>query len=125
LFPVAARLNVAPGGMPEALARVLVALLQQAQRPVPDALSGVVADDEARRIAQDLSQGKNTAILIGNMALSSPVASAILANAQAVARETGAKLGFLGAGANAVGGYLAGATPDKGSLSAEQMLAQG
>ena len=125
LFPVAARINVAPGGMPEALARVLVAFLQQAQRPVPEALAAVVADDEARRIAQDLSQGKNTAILVGNMALNSPVASAILANVQAVARETGAKLGFLGAGANAVGGYLAGATPDKGSLTAEQMLAQG
>ncbi len=125
LFPVAARLNVAPAAMPEALARVLVAYLQQAQRPVPDALSGVVVDDDARRIALGLSKGKNTAILIGNMAVASPVASVILANAQAVARETGAKLGFLGAGANAVGGYLAGATPDKGGLSAEQMLTQG
>lgn len=125
LFSVTARLNAAPAAMPEALAQVLVALLQQAQRSVPESLSQVKVDDAARRIAQSLASGEKTAILIGNMAVASPYASTVLANAQAIAREAGATIGFLTAGANTVGGYLAGAVPDKGALTAEQMLAQG
>ncbi len=125
LLPVTARLNVAPDATPEALARVLVAVLQQAQKPVPAALAQVQVDDAARAIASSLASGKKSAIFIGNMAMALPEASAVLANAQALARETGATLGFLTAGGNTVGGYLAGATPDQGSLSAEQMLAQG
>ena len=58
------------------------------------------------------------------MAVSSDQASVIAANAAVLAKATGATLGFLGAGGNTVGGYLAGAVPASGALTAEQMLAQ-
>src|SRR5690606_34761554 len=63
-------------------------------------------------------------VFLGNMAVASDQASVIMANAAALAKATNAKLGFLTAGGNTVGGYLAGATPQNGGLTAEQMLAQ-
>ena len=55
-----------------------------------------------------LKTGKNAAILLGNFAQQHPQAAALHAAALALAKETGAKLGFLGEAANSVGGYLAG-----------------
>ena len=47
---------------------------------------------------------------------------AACANASALAQAAGGKFGFLTAGGNTVGGYLAGATPGEGGRTAEQML---
>src|SRR3546814_9262982 len=58
------------------------------------------------------------------MAVASNQAALIAANASALAQAAKAKFGFLTPGANTVGGYLAGATPGRGGLSAEQMLNQ-
>src|SRR3546814_11267914 len=58
------------------------------------------------------------------MAVASNQAALIAANASALAQAAKAKFGFLTPGANTVGGYLAGATPGRGGLSAEQMLDQ-
>jgi NADH-quinone oxidoreductase subunit G len=44
--------------------------------------------------------------------------------AQSIAQLSGGKLGFLTAGANTVGAYLAGAVPGKGGQSAAAMLAE-
>jgi NADH-quinone oxidoreductase subunit G len=55
-----------------------------------------------------LSTGKNAAVLIGNFAQQHPQAGEIHAAAQALARVTSAKLGFIGEAANSVGGYVAG-----------------
>jgi NADH-quinone oxidoreductase subunit G len=55
-----------------------------------------------------LQAGKNSAILLGNFAQQHPQAAALHAAAQALARATGARLGFLGEAANSVGGYVAG-----------------
>jgi len=57
---------------------------------------------------ETLKAGKNPAILLGNFAQQHPQAAALHARAQALAKATGAKLGFLGEAANSVGGYLAG-----------------
>jgi NADH-quinone oxidoreductase subunit G len=62
-----------------------------------------------------LKQGKNAAILLGNFAQQHPQAAAIHAAAQAIARDTSSKVGFLGEAANSVGGYLAG-LPAAGGL---------
>src|SRR5690606_19465604 len=58
----------------------------------------------------------------GNMAVTSNQAGLIAANASAVAQAAKATLGFLTPGGNTVGGYLAGALPGQGGLTAEQML---
>src|SRR3546814_621070 len=61
---------------------------------------------------------------MGNMAVASGQASLIAANASALASAAGGRFGFLTAGGNTVGGYLADATPREGGLTAEQMLAK-
>lgn len=125
LFPVHARLTVAPGALSNALAQVLVALAQAGGQKVPDAFGEVVPAPEAVRIAASLASGQKAAVLLGNLAIASPQASLICANAQALAQAAGAKLGFLTAGGNTVGGYVAGALPVADGLNAKQMLEQG
>jgi NADH-quinone oxidoreductase subunit G len=71
--------------------------------------------------SETLKAGKNSAILLGNFAQQHPQAAAIHAAALALAKATGAKLGFLGEAANSVGGYLAG-MPAGGGLP--QVLAK-
>lgn len=122
LFPVAARLTVAPSALPDALAQVLVALAKNSEQSVPDAFADVEPSEFARQIAASLQSGERVAVLLGNMAVASDQASLIAANAAALATASNATLGFLTVGANTVGGYVAGAIPGRGGLTAEQML---
>ncbi|NYT38263.1 NADH-quinone oxidoreductase subunit G [Allopusillimonas soli] len=122
LFPVQARINVAPSQLPNALAEVAVALAEASQQAAPASFEGIQASEAARAIAASLASGEKVAVLIGNMAVSLEQASLVAANASAVAGAAGATLGFLTPGGNTVGGYLAGATPAQGGLTAEQML---
>ena len=124
LFPVAGRITVAPSVLPNALAEILVALLQAAGQSVPEAFAGVSPSQEAQQIAASLSSGERVAVLVGNMAVASNQASLIAANASALAKAANATFGFLTPGGNTVGGYLAGALPGQGGLTAEQMLQQ-
>ncbi|QTC01353.1 NADH-quinone oxidoreductase subunit G [Alcaligenes sp. SORT26] len=121
---IAGRMTVAPSQLANSLAQVLVAVAKAKDAAVPAGLEGVQVSAEAQQIADSLSSGERVAILLGNMAVNSDQASVIAANANAIAQASGAKLGFLTAGGNTVGGYLANAVPGKGGLTAEQMLAQ-
>ncbi|CAM5361655.1 NADH-quinone oxidoreductase subunit NuoG [Alcaligenes phenolicus] len=121
---IAGRMTVAPSQLANSLAQVLVAVAKAKDSAVPAGLEGVQASAEAQQIADSLVSGERVAILLGNMAVNSDQASVIAANANAIAQASGAKLGFLTAGGNTVGGYLANAVPGKGGLTAEQMLAQ-
>lgn len=121
---IAGRLTVAPSQIANAVAEVAVAVAQsQNQTPIAE-FESVQASEAAQVIAQSLASGEKVAVFLGNMAVSSDQASTIMANASALAELLGAQLGFLTAGANTVGGYLAGATPKEGGLTAEQMLSQ-
>ncbi|HRL22396.1 MAG TPA: molybdopterin-dependent oxidoreductase, partial [Alcaligenes sp.] len=121
---IAGRLTVAPSQLPKALAEVLVALAKAKDAAVPAGLEGVQISAQAQQIADSLASGERVAVLLGNMAVNSDQASVIAANASAIAQASGGTLGFLTAGGNTVGGYLANAVPGKGGLTAEQMLAQ-
>lgn len=121
---IAGRMTVAPSQLANSLAQVLVAVSKAKDSAVPAGLEGVQVSAEAQQIADSLVSGERVAILLGNMAVNSDQASVIAANANAIAQASGAKLGFLTAGGNTVGGYLANAVPGKGGLTAEQMLAQ-
>ena len=121
---IAGRMTVAPSQLANSLAQVLVAVAKAKEAAVPAGLEGVQVSAEAQLIADSLASGERVAILLGNMAVNSDQASVIAANANAIAQASGAKLGFLTAGGNTVGGYLANAVPGKGGLTAEQMLAQ-
>ncbi|MBP6020594.1 MAG: NADH-quinone oxidoreductase subunit G [Burkholderiaceae bacterium] len=125
LFPVHARMTVAPSQVANALAEVLLATGTAVGQATPGALEGLLASDAAQAIATSLASGERVAILLGNLAVASPQASLIAANASALAQATDAKFGFLTDGGNTVGAYLAGATPGPGGLSAQQMLDEG
>src|SRR5690606_28399536 len=124
LMPVAGRITVAPSTLPNALAEIAVAVAEAREQAAPAAFAGVQVSDAARAIGAALAGGQRTAVLIGNMAVSSAQASLLAANAAALAGAAGATFGFLTEGGNTVGGYLAGATPRNGGRTAAQMLAE-
>ncbi len=122
LMPVAAKAIVPPSGWAATLAGALVATLQQRGDAVPAELSGVQPSDAARALAATLSSGQAKAVLLGNAVGQHPQAAHLAALAQALAQATGATLGWLVEGANAVGGHLAGALPGTGGLDAAGMV---
>ena len=124
LVTMTARATVAPAALADTLAQVAVALASIKGQTLPASLTSLQAGDKAIAIAQSLASGTQVAILLGNLAVNSPDASLIAANAQLVAQLAGGKLGFLTAGANTVGAYLAGAVPGQGGKTAAQMFAE-
>ena len=124
LVKLTARATVLPAELADTLAKVAVALARIKSVDVPAALVGVQADANAQKIAESLAGGAQVAVLLGNVAVNAPDASLIAANAQLIAQLSGGTLGFLTAGANTVGGYLAGAVPVNGGKTATAMLSQ-
>ena len=123
LMPIASKAIVAPSDWPAVLAGALVAALRSTDKPVPAALEAIETDAPAKALAELLSQGSSKAVLLGNAVSQHPQAALIAALAQALSEATGSTLGWLGEGANAVGGYLAGAIPAAGGLDAAGMVA--
>ncbi|MDO9072017.1 MAG: NADH-quinone oxidoreductase subunit NuoG [Rubrivivax sp.] len=120
-LPVAHTLTAAPSQWLQQLADVAAAIakLQGVPAPLP-------ADPgtPAQAVAASLLSGERKAVLLGNGAAQHPQASALLALAGWIADQTGASVGYLGDGANAVGAQLVGAMPGPGGLDAGQMLSQ-
>lgn len=116
LFPVAARLTVAPSQLAATVAQVAAAVKAQKE--------GAQADlqDATQALAAQIVAGAKPAVLLGNAAVAAPDASQIAAQAQVLAEASQATLGFLMAGANTVGAYLAGATAQNDGLSAQEMI---
>ena len=123
LLKLTARATVLPNALAQTLAQVLVALAKTKGAEVPAALAGVQSDATAQQIAQSLATGERVAVLLGNTAVNAPDATEIASLAQSIAQLSGGKLGFLTAGANTVGAYLAGAVPGQGGKSAAAMVA--
>ena len=76
----------------------------------PEAAVAATARD---RDARDGLKGKRSAILLGHYAQQHPDFAVLLAIAQEIGRVTGATVGVLPDGANAVGAHLAGAVPTR------------
>ena len=106
---------VAPSRIADAVAAVTKAAAQLAGNDVPPEVMESVVDDDARTIAQSLLGGTSKAILLGDLVQHGPERSRIHALAILLGRITGCRVGFLGDGANSVGGYLSGAIPNKPS----------
>jgi NADH-quinone oxidoreductase subunit G len=104
LMPVANRVVARPGNLAASLAAV------------KDSVG-----DTAKAIAASLASGPS-AIILGHYAQQHPDFSVLLAIAQEIGRVTGAVVGVLPDGANAVGAHLAGAVPTRG-LDARAMVA--
>jgi NADH-quinone oxidoreductase subunit G len=118
---MAQRMTAAPTDWLQALASIAaaVALAQGLENPF-----GADVTEAARAAAQRLSTGERKAVLLGNAAAQHPQAADLLAVANWIGESTGASVGFLGEGANAVGAQWVGALPGPGGLDAAAMLEQ-
>jgi NADH-quinone oxidoreductase subunit G len=99
------------------LAGVLKALAEATGKSIPAALAGSVSTvevtDQHKSIANELNDAEKATILIGIHAMANPNFSAIRSLANAVAELSGASLGYLSAGANSAGAWLAGVVPHR------------
>lgn len=96
-------------------------------------LPGDEPGEQHQRIAGALKSGERTAVFLGNISVQHPDYAQLHYLASALARATGATLGFLPERANTAGAWLAGAVPHRGpggqtldtgmrGLNARQML---
>ncbi len=117
-FPLANNIAVAQQQLPHELAAVAHAVFADSGDSVPSYIAGVVStatpSETHRAIAQQLSQGENTTVLLGNQAAMHPGFAAIRALAEAIAVQTDSVFGYLSEGSNSAGAWLAGAVPHRG-----------
>jgi len=111
-----------PSLLPHALAEIVVAAARGAGKPAPSALAQIEPTATAQVIAASLLSGARSAIFLGNFAEQHACASQLFALAAALAEIVGARLGCLTEAANSVGGYVAGALPERDGLNALAML---
>ena len=124
-MPLAGTLTAAPAGWAQQLAEVAAAVAQAAGVAAPAAAEpGAHARAVAAALMSGGSEEGRKAVLLGNAAAQHPQAAQLLALAGWIAENTGATVGYLGEGGNAVGAQLVGALPGPGGLNAGQMLSQ-
>lgn len=107
LINLHARMTVRPSDLVTSLAAVVKAAAEIKNVVPPSGLEHVVTCESARKIAQSLVEGEKSAVFLGNVATQSADAAQLHLLAIELARLTGAKVGFLGEGANTVGAHLA------------------
>jgi NADH-quinone oxidoreductase subunit G len=105
--------NYASGtGLVELLAGIAVAAGAESEA-VSEICAGVEADDSQVAIAASLKDAKDALVLLGCIAGNHAAYSAVRALAAAIAKTTGARLGFITSGPNAAGANLAGVLPHR------------
>ncbi|WP_041572076.1 NADH-quinone oxidoreductase subunit NuoG [Candidatus Kinetoplastidibacterium crithidiae] len=116
---ISGRITVIPSQLHLLLAELCVILSKNMSQDIPREFEKLCLTDNKVlfAIAQELlDRNKRSAILLGNMALSVPNASKLVANAGYVADIIDSNIAFLGNGANAIGGYVSNFLPEKGKL---------
>ena len=88
------------------LSEVALAVAKAKSVSAPSGTPSIAISAQAQKLADSLMSGTATAILLGSAALSHPNASDLQVMAQFIAEQTGASLGFLPVGGNAVGASL-------------------
>src|SRR5205085_12020062 len=121
LMPVAASRIARPDGLAGELAAIAAAVAQAAGKHVGGDVGRAIGDVE-KAIAATLVGKERSAILLGNYAQQHPDFAVLYAIAQEIGRITGARVGVLPDGANAVGAHLAGSLPQAGGLDAGAMI---
>ncbi|MEO8280690.1 MAG: NADH-quinone oxidoreductase subunit NuoG, partial [Ideonella sp.] len=119
LMPIGTSLIAEPARWLNELAGIAAALAATAGLAAPVAAE---ASDQAKAVAQSLASGEGKWILLGKAAAEHPQADALLALADWIATQTGARVGFLGEAANSVGAQLVNALPGEGGRDARSML---
>ncbi len=119
---VANAVKADPGYWPVALAGIAAAVAESNGVSAP---ANVEITADARAVAASLLSGERKAILLGNAAAHHEQASSLLALAQWIGTQTGARVGYLTEAANTVGAQLVRALPGEGGLNATHMLTGG
>ncbi len=103
------------GGLASLLAEVVVAAAGKGNGPssVKGLCDGVSASNDAKAIAQSLSDADDALVMLGNIAGRHEAGSAVVALADALSELTGAKVGQLTEGANTAGLHWIGALPHR------------
>ncbi len=122
LIDLHANLSVAPSNLAHSLAAVVKAAAEIKGVAVPAGLESVASGEVAQKIAQSLLEGEKRAIFLGNVATQSVDATQLHALALELGKLTDAVVGFLGEGANTVGGHVGWALPS--GANARQMFEQ-
>jgi NADH-quinone oxidoreductase subunit G len=96
----------APSAWLNALSEVALAIAKAKSVNAPAGTFNLAVSAQAQKIADSLLSGSSSAVFIGSAALAHPHASDLHVLAQFIAQQTGATLGFLPVGGNAVGASL-------------------
>lgn len=113
-FTVAAHSIVSPANMVNELAGIAKAMLVLTKNAnVPAALVNIKSSEQQILIAQQILLGKKVAVLLGQLAVMHPEATALIALGNLIAQLTNGKFGVLSDGANAAGAWLAGCVPHR------------
>jgi NADH-quinone oxidoreductase subunit G len=113
LMPVAAHLHSAPAEWVKQLSEIATALAKAKSLTLPTGLQASSVSAAAQHIADQLlacANSEKQAIFLGALAVTHPNASDLHVLAEFIAQHTGACLGFLSEGGNAVGAQAVGAT---------------
>jgi NADH-quinone oxidoreductase subunit G len=96
----------APSAWLNTLSEVALAVAIAKSVSAPDGTPNIPVSTQAQKIADSLLSGTKVAVLIGSAAIVHPIASDLHVLSQFIAQQTGATLGFLPVGGNAVGASL-------------------
>jgi NADH-quinone oxidoreductase subunit G len=96
----------APSAWMNALSEVALAVAKAKSVSAPAGTFNLPVSAAAQKIADGLLSGVTTSVLLGSAAIAHPHASDLHVLAQFIAQQTGATLGFLPVGGNAVGAGL-------------------
>ncbi|WP_018411434.1 NADH-quinone oxidoreductase subunit NuoG [Methyloversatilis thermotolerans] len=122
LMTLHARVTVAPSQLAGELAALVKAAAEARGVALPAGVESVQVSEAARSIVASLMNDGSRAIFLGSVVQQHADASGLHALAQELARLTGATLGYLVEGGNAVGAAAVGA---QSGLNAQQMLLSG
>jgi NADH-quinone oxidoreductase subunit G len=107
-----------PSAWINVLSEVALAVAKAKSVSAPAGTANLAVSATAQKIADGLLSGASTSVLIGSAAIAHPHASDLHVLAQFIAVQTGATLGFLPVGGNAVGASLVNAN----GVGAESIL---
>ncbi len=118
-YPLAYNIAVAPQNMVAELAAIAAVVFKLGGSKVPANLKAALAaakpNNTHKAVAKQLMDADSATVLLGNIAAMHPQFSALRTLADAIARQTDSRLGYLTEGANAAGAWLAGAVPHRGA----------
>jgi NADH-quinone oxidoreductase subunit G len=102
----ATSIAVTPSAWVNTLSEVALAVAKAKSTSAPTGTSNLTVSAAAQQIADSLLSGTSASVLLGSAAIAHPHASDLHFLAQFIAEQTGATLGFLPVGGNAVGASL-------------------